>query len=322
MGKLEHYAELTKRLKERVINLEKNLKDSMSFVGVNASTLQFAMTPTPSRVTKATYERARAVLNMNTVKSRMVIRAHKVILPDNTVKNVNVNTDIRAKNLTKTINDILHKDYAQSEVLDAKLDEILYRVYKVDSNNLEAGKEYNGFKISKDYKPNGNLAEYITFDKVSPGLASKIAEVTGTNPITTNIASPRGNLNLQTWKDAFYTEDRVEAEAKRQKVAKMISANAKLYEDFEDVVNNQQLFTDLNNLMKKSQSWQIAKKNEDDSDQVKENWTKLYVKGSEARKNSTEAWDAFRRMIKNPDKYETQDIIDAVDAIIAKNTKK
>lgn len=324
--KLTHYADLVKNLKKKVIDLEKKYKKEKSAFAVDESTLEFAMSPTPDRVSKATYERARSMLNMNTVMSRRVIRAQKIRLSDTTEINKSVTTDINVKNLTKNVNGILHNELSQSDNLDLKLYEILTKE-GIDVANLEAGKDYGIIKVDEKYKQGADIAKNITFKEVTPELASEIAEVPGTNPNTTGIASSTGNMNLQTWKDADRIDDEAEREAKQKKVAAMIAANPELYEEFEEIANDPTAIATLESIMSKSQAWQIAKKNTQDSDQVKENWTRLYVEGHRAAKSaqssgSLEAWEEFKRMLRNPDKYDTDKVEEVIERRIKEVLKK
>lgn len=333
-NKLEHYAELTKALKQRVLDYEEGLIRDKKPYAVSEETIKFALSPTPDRVNRDTYERARSMLNMATVKSRLVIRAYRVRKTDGTSKDIELTTDIRAnkKRLAKTINSILHNELSQSQILETQLYRILNTQMNIDPNNLQAGQEYRVnkggdeiiMKVDKSYKDEDNIAEHITFEKVSQEIVSMIAEVPGTNPNATGAVSTFGNMNLQTWKKADYIMNEEERKKKIQKVKDIIDANPEVYKEFSNLTDEE--IEDLQTYMTKSQAWQIAKKNTQDSDQVKDNWTKLYVKGKEARHASIASgnfkpFDEFRRMIRLGD-YDTDEVLSKIDEQIKKVLKK
>lgn len=284
MDKLQHYAAKLQVNKQKALEEIKNL-ESAGFV-VPESVKQRASSPTPNRITQATYKREMIGLNKHRIRSTARLVVDEVYHPTNPTYDIkaNVTTDVKFSSLKGDVNKAL-KDSKPNERLNN-----IIRLVVVKAGvpqNQWAGLETDTFKIDNEYDPTKpyTLSQHIQFKQVTPTLAKEIMK------------TPFAN-------EAVY-EAFEEAAAHRgymKNVQKITGLDPVQIDTLESVMNS-------------SSAWTIAKRNAQDSNQVLENWTHLYNKLADSQNDIEDSdFDKIVTMIDNEDPLSS--IIRSVDDIM------
>ena len=150
----------------------------------------------------------------------------------------------------------------------------------------EAGDKTTYFTISKDYTGNPNeLFKYVHF-KTIPGDTSYVDAM-----LDLDWSSPEN----------YYSHL---ADINAKKYASNLAKS-----DIEP-----QVIDMLEHIMNTSAAWSIAKRNAQDSEQVKENWLSLFNTAQDAQNAGTDVMDVFVQMVMNEDDLKT--IMQTIDSKI------
>lgn len=250
LGKLERNAKKVEKMKEKAREEIQRLKDTG--FSVEPSIIALANSPTPLRVTDKTLEKMKIGLNLSRIRSTRTIDIEVV----NNIKNGGastytdpINTGIKVTGLKKTINDILKN----SKPSDRLANDLAVIVMNLSGRTPAPGLETEYFKIDDKFDPSKlyELSKHIKFKKMDPKTARIILQ----NPFTNEAAYEK------------FQED-----AKHRGYLSNVQANPDLSNISEATL------VELEAIMNSSAAWHIAKRNAHDSEQTKENWTKLYNK--------------------------------------------
>ena len=250
LGKLERNAQKVERMKENARKEIKRLKDAG--FSVEPSIVELANSPTPRRVTDKTVEKMKIGLNLNRIRSTRTIdikEVNNVTYGGAPISTNPINTGIKVTGLKKTINDILKS----AKPSDRLANDLAVMVKNLSGKLPEPGLENEFFKIDDNFDPSKiyELSKHIKFKKMDPETAKIILQ----NPFTNDAAYEV----LQ--KDIHH---------------RSYITNIKNYKDLSKI--SPETAADLESIMNSSAAWQIAKRNAHDSDQTKENWSKLFSK--------------------------------------------
>ena len=290
----------------------------------------FVYAKTPKRVTKGSaYEQeAKVVLNMNRIKSmNEKVNLHlagathtqmgKPIIGENKEYDITLNKKSYIKQVNKAIKQ------ASSEVKktgnDMLTEQIIQFANKHGIYSLKPGEDNEWFTIDKKYDPKKpyTLNQHITFKKFD-----------------IDWDNPKDNDDRE-FLDKVYMNPYVSNEAKKifsEDVShRSYSTLLNKIMDENDDINKMgwQTAITLESIMNTSMAWRIAKSDEVDSEQIKNNWTDLYVAVASIDKNSDyvvdenkvirNCYDYVIQMIQNEEDLET--ILDAVDNRIKESMK-
>lgn len=290
----------------------------------------FVYAKTPKRVTKGSaYEQeAKVVLNMNRIKSmNEKVNLHLAgathtqmgnpIIGENKEYDITLNKKSYVKQVNKAIKQ------ASSEVKktgnDMLTEQIIQFANKHGIYSLKPGEDNEWFTIDKKYDPKKpyTLNQHITFKKFD-----------------IDWDNPKDNDDRE-FLDKVYMNPYVSNEAKeifnedvsRRSYATLLN---NIMDENDDISKmGWQTAITLESIMNTSMAWNIAKSDALDSDQVKDNWTDLYVAVASIDKKSDyviddnkvirNCYDYVIQMIQNEEDLET--ILDVVDNRIEQSMK-
>lgn len=288
MGKLEQYA---KRLKQ-------NARKAAEYIG-ELEKAGFTVSPavkevveqslnSPDRISQKTYKRAMISLNKNRIKS--TTRLNMTEFHDPYDPNTIIKTDKESLVLSKLTSDINRRmrKAGGDQILEG---DILRAILSV-KGIIKAGADNEYFSISPNYNPKTDyLQDVITFKKLPLATLKQLLR-------STRLSQAGEEAYAEDWHGRAYNTllDRLKKEDDR----------------FANI--SQDTIGKLKQAMNSSQAWNIAKKGAKDSDQVLENWSKIYTAAEEANKKDNDALDNILTMIENESAM--NEIISYVDDII------
>lgn len=288
MGKLEQYA---KRLKQ-------NAAKAAAYIG-ELEKAGFTVSPSvkevveqslnaPDRITQKTYKKAMISLNKNRIKS--TTRLNMTEFHDPYDPNTIIKTDKESLVLSKLTSDINRRmrKAGGDQILEG---DILRAILSV-KGIIKPGADNEYFSISPNYNPKTDyLQDVITFKKLPLATLKQLLR-------STRLSQAGEEAYAEDWHGRAYQTllDRLKQEDDR----------------FANI--SQDTIGKLKQAMNSSQAWNIAKKGAKDSEQVLENWTKIYTATEQATKNDNDALDDILTMIENESSM--NEIISYVDDII------
>lgn len=248
--KLADYAKKLERAKARAREEIKNLKNAG--FSVDPSIIELANSPTPARIAKTTLDRAMIGLNVNRIRSTRTIdidSINNIKVGGSQIQTGPIDTGIKVTGIKDTINKIL-KDSKPSDRLGMDLAKL---VLDTTGELPKAGMKTELFEIDDDFDPSKSyeLSKHIKFKKMDAETARIILK----NPLTNDVAYEK------------FQED-----AKHRSYLSNVKSDPYLSTLSPETLSN------LESIMNSSAAWHIAKRNAHDSEQTKENWTKLYNK--------------------------------------------
>lgn len=198
-----------------------------------------------------------------------------------------------SKKLIKELNDFIKN--ARSKVsnnysLDVHIQNLLMDL--APGKQFEAGKDYGAFIIDSSYKYGDSLYEHVKFKKF-------------------DLDATRRDMLLNIVENPYTTYEGYVLYKDDAKHRGYISNTSDF--NIEDNVINV-----LETIMNSSQAWNIAKRNAYDSEQVKSNWSELYMKASEASEYNL--LDEITQMIQNEESFDH--IIRTIDNMIAQKLRE
>lgn len=270
MGKLEQYAKALEKKKIRArmeIEAIESMKDSngKSLYVVPDAYKEVAYSSTPNRVNKATYLN-QPMLDLRRIRSAKRLYTDEVYFTSPINGQASFKTDdkiaLSVQGTPKQMTDKLNRLIKQAKPSDALYNALLMIV---DEPGVVVSDKYDASKRPWE------LNKYITFTSTLPlETIRDLASFTNVDP---------------------ETREATESNAKHRQYISNIKNKIRqadgTYKDNPLADIDDEVIESLESVMNASSAWKVAGAYEDlESEQVKENWTKLYKAANDAKKDS------------------------------------
>lgn len=302
MGKLEEYA---KRLENKKIRARLEI-ESLERQGyfIPESIKKTAYSTTPSRVSKKTYLNT-PNLDLRRIRSSKTLKLTDFTYAQITQQGTGFTSDepviTSVHGTPKQMTDKLNKMLKSAKPSSQLASDIQRMIFKFDNGEL---KLKDGVEIDASYDPNKDwtISQHIKFTK----------------PLdVADIKFLLGHANVTPEAQEVFEAD----SAHRTYMSNIM--NSRLQPDGTVLPSplknlSQATINTLESIMNTSQAWNVAKKNAKDSEQVQENWTKLFGALDDV-KDDQDDFDTIVTMIENEESFSS--ILDKVDEILTSAMK-